>query len=68
MTNCQGHNDNYVPFRFLSGHDLLRQYTDRNKAPLPDFKNIEYKPSVSSKDFIKKVSINHDQLILIIYL
>ena len=31
------------------------KYTDRNKAPLPDFKNIEYKPSVSSKDFIKKV-------------
>ena len=31
------------------------KYTDRNKAPLPDFKNIEYKPSVSSKNFIKKV-------------
>ena len=26
------------------------------KAPLPDFKNIEYKPYTSSKDFIKKVS------------
>ena len=51
----------------MSGRDLLRKYTDRNKAPLPDFKNIEYKPSVSSKDFIKKVSDNHGQRVVIIY-
>lgn len=38
------------------------KYTDRNKAPLPDFKNIEYKPSVSSKDFIKKVSDRFNQV------
>ena len=37
------------------------KYTDRLKAPLPDFKNIEYKgekpwkSTEASKDFIKKV-------------
>ena len=37
------------------------KYTDRLKAPLPDFKNIEYKgdkpwkSTEPSKDFIKKV-------------
>ena len=39
------------------------KYTDRLKAPLPDFKNIEYKgekpwkSTEASKDFNKKVKI-----------
>jgi len=41
------------------------KYTDRLKAPLPDFKNIEYKgekpwkSTEASKDFIKKVIIEN---------